>query len=133
MLEAMTKTDQQIEKGLAALRKFCATVTFVFVAIAASLLLPAQALAGDPLTAQTFRAVGDANRVRAVIEHVLQEIVRMVSRRPCTASDIDRSFNLGGSNKVRQLLKPFVESGILQQCDLGGKQFYQCISPESTF
>ncbi len=58
-------------------------------------------------------------------EGVLAEIMRMVSRRPCTAVDIDRSFNLGGPDMIRQLLEPFVLSGILKKRDHGHEQFYQ--------
>ncbi len=56
---------------------------------------------------------------------VLAEIVRMVSRRPCSAVDIDRSFSLGGPDKIRQLLEPLVTTGVLQVNRHGGTLFYQ--------
>ncbi|RUM47646.1 MAG: radical SAM protein, partial [Desulfocapsa sp.] len=35
---------------------------------------------------------------------LLNEIVEMLKRRPCTAADINRTFHLGGPDKVEQLL-----------------------------
>ncbi|WP_448873184.1 radical SAM protein [Desulfobulbus propionicus] len=58
-------------------------------------------------------------------ESVLRNIVEMLQRRPCTAVDIDRTFHLNGPEKVEQLLKPLMQSGLLLCQEHGGKRFYQ--------
>ncbi|MHB8809117.1 MAG: radical SAM protein [Desulfobulbaceae bacterium] len=56
---------------------------------------------------------------------VLAEIVQMLQRRPCTAADIDRTFPLGGPEKIEQLLEPLVQSGRIQKRLHGDRTFYQ--------
>jgi len=63
----------------------------------------------------------DTVQVAAIVDKVKQ----MVQRRPCTAVDIDRTFHLGGPEKVVQLLEPLVRAGILQQQEHGGRRYYQ--------
>ncbi len=61
---------------------------------------------------------------------LLDEIIEMLKRRPCTAADINRTFHLGGSDKVEQLLDPLVHAGTLQKRSHGDRLYYQCRSEE---
>lgn len=84
-------------------------------------LLARGAVQEDDLAAQkSFDLDNDAD-----IKALLVEIVEMLKRRPCTAADINRSFHLGGPEKVEQLLAPFVRSGSLQQRVYGDRLYYQ--------
>jgi wyosine [tRNA(Phe)-imidazoG37] synthetase (radical SAM superfamily) len=56
---------------------------------------------------------------------LLDEITEMLKRRPCTAADINRTFHLGGPDKVEQLLAPLVQKGALQKRVYGDKLYYQ--------
>jgi len=56
---------------------------------------------------------------------LLAEIVDMLKRRPCTAADINRTFHLGSSDKVEQLLAPLVKEGTVQQRFHGNRLYYQ--------
>jgi len=56
---------------------------------------------------------------------VLREIIEMLKRRPCTAADINRTFHLGGPDKVEQLLVSLVHAGMLQKRSHGDKLYYQ--------
>ena len=58
-------------------------------------------------------------------DEILDEILQMLQRRPCTAADIDRTFQLGGPDKVEQLLEPFVNSGVLQRQVHANECYYQ--------
>jgi len=58
-------------------------------------------------------------------DDVLKEIEQMLKRRPCTAVDINRTFRLGGPDKVEQLLEPLVQSGRLKKRSHGGQHYYQ--------
>jgi wyosine [tRNA(Phe)-imidazoG37] synthetase (radical SAM superfamily) len=53
-----------------------------------------------------------------------QAIIEMVRRRPCTAADIDRVFQLGGAEKVEQLLRSLVTSGTLRIVSHAEDRFY---------
>ncbi len=55
---------------------------------------------------------------------VLEKIVSMLKRRPCTAADINRIFQFGGSDKVEQYLEPLVRSGELELRSHGDKYYY---------
>ncbi len=55
---------------------------------------------------------------------VIDEIVQMLKRRPCTAADIDRIFRVGGPEKVEQLLEPLVLSGTIEKRIHSDKVFY---------
>jgi len=57
-------------------------------------------------------------------EDLLKDILHMLQRRPCTAVDIDRTFSLGGPEKVEQLLEPLVKSGEIEKRLYGEKIFY---------
>ncbi len=59
------------------------------------------------------------------LDEALGEIVEMLQRRPCTAADINRTFQLGGPDKVEQLLEPLVNSGLLHKQDYGDECYYQ--------
>lgn len=59
------------------------------------------------------------------LDEALEEILQMLKRRPCTAVDIDRTFQLGSPEKVEQLLEPLVNSGVLQRQDHGNTSYYQ--------
>ena len=61
-------------------------------------------------------------------ETVVQGIVEMLQRRPCTAADIDRTFHLNGPDKVEHLLEPLIRSGALHIQEHGGQHFYQIAS-----
>ncbi len=54
----------------------------------------------------------------------LVEIVHMVQRRPCTAADINRTFQLGGPEKVEQLLEPLVRAGRINTRRYGDRTYY---------
>ncbi len=56
---------------------------------------------------------------------VLEEIVQMLQRRPCTAADIDRIFPLGGPDRIEQLLEPLVQSGRIEKRLHRDRTFYQ--------
>ncbi|WP_456473375.1 radical SAM protein [Desulfolithobacter sp.] len=56
---------------------------------------------------------------------VVEEIVQMVQRRPCTADDIDSIFKIGGPKKVEHLLEPLVRQGRLQLRSHGDRLYYQ--------
>jgi len=56
---------------------------------------------------------------------LLVEIMEMLKRRPCTAADINRTFHLGGPDKVEQLLDPLVNAGTLQKRPHGDRLYYQ--------
>jgi len=64
----------------------------------------------------------------ASLARIMDEVRQMVQRRPSTAADIDRTFHLGGPEKVEQLLEPLVLSGILQQQDHGSNRYYHLAS-----
>jgi wyosine [tRNA(Phe)-imidazoG37] synthetase (radical SAM superfamily) len=57
-------------------------------------------------------------------EKLIDEIVQMLKRRPCTALDIDRTFFIGGPDKVEQLLEPLVHSGTIEIQNHGDKVYY---------
>ncbi len=67
-----------------------------------------------------FDLESDAER-----QALLGEIVEMLKRRPCTAADINRTFHLGGPDKVEQLLDPLVHAGTLQKRFHGDRLYYQ--------
>jgi len=61
-------------------------------------------------------------------EGIVQAIVEMLQRRPCTAADIDRTFHTQGPEKVERLLEPLIRSHTLQIQEHGGQRFYQIAS-----
>lgn len=67
-----------------------------------------------------FDLESDADR-----QTLLGEIVEMLKRRPCTAADINRTFHLGGPDKVEQLLDPLVHAGTLHKRLHGDRLYYQ--------
>lgn len=68
---------------------------------------------------------GDAPKVQAASRReAVERIIQMVRRRPCTAVDIDRVFQLGGPEQVEQLLAPLVDSGILHQREHGRQRYF---------
>lgn len=58
-------------------------------------------------------------------EELIEGILHMLQRRPCTAVDIDRTFILGGPEKVEQLLEPLVKVGTIEKRLHRGKVYYQ--------
>ena len=58
-------------------------------------------------------------------EELIENILHMLQRRPCTAVDIDRTFLLGGPDKVEQLLEPLVKSGTIEKRTHEDKVYYQ--------
>jgi wyosine [tRNA(Phe)-imidazoG37] synthetase (radical SAM superfamily) len=56
---------------------------------------------------------------------VLDRILEMIKRRPCTASDINRTFNLGSPENIAQLLKPLARKGIVLAHKHQNTTFYQ--------
>ena len=68
---------------------------------------------------------GDAPKVQAASRReAVERIIQMVRRRPCTAVDIERVFQLGGPEQIEQLLAPLVDSGILHQREHGRQRYY---------
>ncbi len=63
---------------------------------------------------------GEANR-----EETLDKIIEMLKRRPCTAADINRTYQMGGPEKVEQFLEPLVRSGRLKKRSHDDKLYYQ--------
>jgi len=59
------------------------------------------------------------------VSDLLAEIFEMLRRRPCTAADINKTFHMGGPEKVEQSLAPFVQSGQLALRQHGGLNYYQ--------
>jgi wyosine [tRNA(Phe)-imidazoG37] synthetase (radical SAM superfamily) len=55
----------------------------------------------------------------------ITEVTEMLKRRPCTAADINRTFHLGGSDKVERLLDTLVQDGLLQKRIHGDRLYYQ--------
>jgi len=74
--------------------------------------------------APTVDVAGDRQRAEPVSERIT-EIIEMLRRRPCTAADINKTFHLGGSEKVEQSLEPLVRSGQLRLRQYGDRKYYQ--------
>jgi wyosine [tRNA(Phe)-imidazoG37] synthetase (radical SAM superfamily) len=74
---------------------------------------------------QVYRSVAMKKNHPLSSDAILDEILLMLQRRPCTAADIDRTFQLGGPDKVEQLLEPFVNSGVLQKQAHTNECYYQ--------
>lgn len=55
---------------------------------------------------------------------LIDDILQMLKRRPCTAVDIDRTFLIGGPKKVELLLEPLVHEGTIEKQHHGDKVFY---------
>ncbi len=53
------------------------------------------------------------------------ELIEMLKRRPCTAADINRTFHLGGAEKVELLLDALVQDGRIQKRAYGDSVYYQ--------
>lgn len=79
------------------------------------------AAADTPATETVPVAAADS----ALPAAIRDDILHMVQRRPCTAVDIDRTFHLGGPEKVVQLLDPLIRAGILHRQAHGGTWYYQ--------
>ncbi len=58
-------------------------------------------------------------------EELIDNILQMLQRRPCTAVDISRTFILDGPEKVEQLLEPLVKAGTIGKRLHRGKEYYQ--------
>ena len=78
-----------------------------------------------PFAAQATRAAEAAMADPAMLAALGDDIVHMVQRRPCTAVDIDRTFHLGGPEKVEQLLDSLIRAGILHRQTHDGAWYYQ--------
>lgn len=48
-------------------------------------------------------------------EELIEDILHMLQRRPCTTEDINRTLALNGPEKVEQLLEPLVKSGKIRK------------------
>ena len=57
-------------------------------------------------------------------EDIVEEILQMLKRRPCTAADIDTVFPCGGPEKVEQYLTPLVHSGQVRTRVHGDRIYY---------
>ncbi|HHB75621.1 MAG TPA: radical SAM protein [Desulfobulbus sp.] len=57
-------------------------------------------------------------------QDIMDEILRMLKRRPCTAADIDTIFPCGGPEKVEQYLAPLVRSGQVHTRVHGDRVYY---------
>ncbi len=58
-------------------------------------------------------------------EELIDNILQMLQRRPCTAVDINRTFMLDGPEKVEQLLEPLVKAGTIERRLHRGIEYYQ--------
>jgi wyosine [tRNA(Phe)-imidazoG37] synthetase (radical SAM superfamily) len=58
-------------------------------------------------------------------EELIEDILHMLQRRPCTTEDINRTFALNGSEKVGLLLEPFVKSGKIRKRIHEDKIYFQ--------
>ena len=58
-------------------------------------------------------------------EELIDNILQMLQRRPCTAADINRTFMLDGPEKVEQFLEPLVKAGTIEKRFHRGKEYYQ--------
>jgi len=57
-------------------------------------------------------------------QNIVDEIVQMLKRRPCTAADINKIFHCGGLEKVEQYLAPLVRSGKIHTRSHGDRLYY---------
>ena len=55
---------------------------------------------------------------------IVDEIIQMLKRRPCTAADINKIFHCGGLEKVEQYLAPLVRSGKIHTRRHGDRLYY---------
>ncbi|MCI5114654.1 MAG: radical SAM protein [Candidatus Electrothrix sp. AX1] len=53
------------------------------------------------------------------------KLIEMLQRRPCTAADINRTFHLGGAEKVEFLLNALVQDGRIQKRVHEDRVYYQ--------
>ncbi len=75
--------------------------------------------------AETMPARSDtAHAAIAAPHNAVERILQMVQRRPCTAADIDRVFQLGGPEMVEQLLASLVDTGALHLREHGRQRYY---------
>lgn len=58
-------------------------------------------------------------------EELIDNILQMLQRRPCTAADINRTFMMDGPDKVEQFLEPLVNAGTIKKRFHEGKEYYQ--------
>ncbi|GAB4344369.1 MAG: hypothetical protein Kow0089_20880 [Desulfobulbaceae bacterium] len=58
-------------------------------------------------------------------EELIDNILQMLHRRPCTADDIARTFMLDGPEKVAELLEPLVKAGTVTKRVHRGVEYYQ--------
>jgi len=57
-------------------------------------------------------------------QDIMDDILQMLKRRPCTAADIDAIFPCGGPEKVEQYLTPLVRSGQVRTRVHGDRVYY---------
>jgi wyosine [tRNA(Phe)-imidazoG37] synthetase (radical SAM superfamily) len=57
-------------------------------------------------------------------QDIVDEIVQMLKRRPCTAADINKIFHCGGLKKVEQYLAPLVRAGKIHTRSHGDRLYY---------
>ncbi|MBM9536065.1 radical SAM protein [Desulfobulbus alkaliphilus] len=86
-----------------------------------------------PEPSGTGHASGSPTSARHQFRHsspdaLREEIVNMVQRRPCSAADLERVFQLGGPEQVEQLLEPLVKTRILHRSVHAGTRYYQASS-----
>ncbi|MDR2549727.1 MAG: radical SAM protein [Desulfobulbus sp.] len=91
--------------------------------------LPVDLPFADP-DERTAEPVPAAMTDPAMLAAIRDDILHMVQRRPCTAIDIDRTFHLGGPEKVVQLLDPLIRAGDLFRQAHGDSWYYQRASCE---
>jgi wyosine [tRNA(Phe)-imidazoG37] synthetase (radical SAM superfamily) len=86
--------------------------------------IPVDMLAPGAATEDTAATSVHAPAERDIVDEILQ----MLKRRPCTAADINTIFHCGGSEKVEQYLAPLVQSGKLHTRTHGDKLYYSALS-----
>jgi len=81
---------------------------------------------GAQASASASAAAIPATRIDPALPAAIRDdILHMVQRRPCTAVDIDRTFHLGGPEKVGQLLDPLIHAGLLHLQAHAGVWYYR--------
>ncbi len=82
--------------------------------------VPVDLLAQGAPTRDSTLTVGHDQKDQEIVD----EIIQMLRRRPCTAADINKIFHCGGLEKVEQYLAPLVRSGTIQTRSHGDRLYY---------
>lgn len=89
--------------------------------------LPVDLPFSSPDASASGKTAAAADSEDALPTALKDDILHMLHRRPCTAVDIDRTFHLGGPEKVAQLLDPLIRAGLLFRQAHDGNWYYQVV------